>query len=216
MAKKGRIEKHSNPIHVTQHGDKSVAIIANTGSNISTQQIQSFADISAALEAHVSKIGTYHIERQETKNLLDWIKQSQEPTNSNDNEKRIALLLGKAGSGKSVIMKDVLLTLQNDERYNVLAFKSDIFYDGEDSRDINEKANLGCSVIEAVRKAATDHKTILLIDQIDALSAVLSSRRKPLSEMMSLINKAAEISNVRVLVSCRPYDFYYDKSFFLI
>ena len=213
MAKKGRIEKHSNPIHVTQHGDKSVAIIANTGSNISTQQIQSFADISAALEAHISKIGTYHIDRKETKTLLDWIEQSQEPTDPNDNEKRIALLLGKAGSGKSVIMKDVMLTLQNDERYIVLAFKSDIFYDGEDSRDINEKANLGCSVIEAVRKAAKDQKTILLIDQIDALSAVLSSRRKPLSEMMSLVNKAAEISNVRVLVSCRPYDFYYDKSF---
>ncbi len=213
MAKKGRIEKHSNPIHVTQHGDKSVAIIANTGSNISTQQIQSFADISAALEAHISKIGTYHIDRKETKTLLDWIEQSQEPTDPNDNEKRIALLLGKAGSGKSVIMKDVMLTLQNDERYNVLAFKSDIFYDGEDSRDINEKANLGCSVIEAVRKAAKDQKTILLIDQIDALSAVLSSCRKPLSEMMSLINKAAEISNVRVLVACRPYDFYYDKSF---
>lgn len=49
MAKKARIEKHSNPIHVTQHGDKSVAIIAKAGSNISTNisthHVQSFADI---------------------------------------------------------------------------------------------------------------------------------------------------------------------------
>lgn len=199
--------------NITQHGEKSVAIIANAGSHISVQHIQTFADISAALEAHISKIGNYHIERQETNTLIDWIKQSQEPIDPLDNEKRIALLLGKAGSGKSVIMKDILLALQNDVHYNVLAFKSDIFYDGGDSKDINEKANLGCSVIEAVQNAAKANKTILIIDQIDALSAVLSSHRKPLSDMMSLINRAAKISNVRVLVSCRPYDFYYDHYF---
>ena len=202
-----------HPTNITQHGEKNVAIIANTGSHISMQHIQTFADISAALEAHISKIGNYHIERKETNTLLDWIKQSQEPIGFQDNEKRIALLLGKAGSGKSVIMKDILLTLQNDKHYSVLAFKSDIFYDGEDFRDLNGKANLGCSVIEAVQESAKTHKTILLIDQIDALSAALSSKRKPLSEMISLINKAAEISNVRVLISCRPYDFYYDYSF---
>ena len=199
--------------NITQHGEKSVAIIANAGSHISTYHVQSFADISAALEAHVSKIGTYHIERKETQTLLDWIEQSQEPIDPEDKEKRVALLLGKAGSGKSVIMKDILLALQNDVHYNVLAFKSDIFYDGGDSKDINEKANLGCSVIEAVQNAAKVNKTILIIDQIDALSAVLSSHRKPLSDMMSLINRAAKISNVRVLVSCRPYDFYYDHYF---
>ena len=113
--------------NITQHGEKSVAIIANAGSHISVQHIQTFADISAALEAHISKIGNYHIERQETNTLIDWIKQSQEPIDPLDNEKRIALLLGKAGSGKSVIMKDILLALQNDVHYNVLAFKSDIF-----------------------------------------------------------------------------------------
>lgn len=208
-----QIENPNNYTNITQHGEKSVAIIANAGSHISMQPIQKFADISAALEVYVSKIGNYHIERKETKILLDWIKTSQEPTDSKNNEKRIALLLGKAGCGKSVIMKDILLALQNDKHYRVLAFKSDIFYDGEDFKDLNSKANLGCSVIDAVRNTAKDYKTILLIDQIDALSAVLSSQRKPLSEIMSLINKAAEIPNVRVLISCRPYDFYYDHSF---
>lgn len=213
MEKADQIKNRDNTTNVTQHGERSVAIIANAGSHILTYPVQTFADISATLETYISKIGKYHIERKETKTLLDWIKQSQEPTDSKDKEKRIALLLGKAGSGKSVIMKDILLTLQNDEHYSVLALKSDIFYNGEDFRDLNAKANLGCSVIEAIRNAAKIHKTILIIDQIDALSAVLSSQRRPLSEIMSLIHKAAEISNVRVLVSCRPYDFYYDYSF---
>lgn len=204
-----------NESYITQNENHSVGIIANDNAKVEIhmQGKQNFSDISAALEAHVSQIGDCHIARKETKILLDWILNSQEPTENENNEKRIALLLGKAGSGKSVIMKDVLLALQKNENYRVVAFKSDVFYDGQDFIDLNGKANLGSTVVEAIQKAAEGHKTILLIDQIDALSAVLSSRRKPLSEMMALINRTAAIPNVRVLISCRPYDFYYDHSF---
>lgn len=202
--------------NITQNDGHSVGIIANDNAKVEIhmQGKQTFSDISAALEAHVSQIGECHIARKETGILLDWVENSKEPTENESNEKRIALLLGRAGSGKSVIMKDVLLALQKNENYRVLAFKSDVFYDGQDFIDLNGKANLGSTVVEAIRKASEEHKTILLIDQIDALSAVLSSRRKPLSEMMALINRTAAIPNVRVLISSRPYDFYYDHSFF--
>ena len=202
-----------NEIEITQHGEKSVAIVANAGSVVTLLDKQRFEDVSAALENYTSEIGSCHIERKETGTLLEWLRNTQEPNGSERFERRISILLGKAGSGKSVVMKDILLSLQKDPEYRVLAFKSDIFYDGEDNRDLNEKARLGQSVIEAIRESAKKQRTILLIDQIDALSAVLSSRRKPLDEMMGLIKQAAQIPNVRVVTSCRPYDFYYDQKF---
>ena len=53
----------------------------------------------------------------------------------------IKVITGIRRCGKSVILKDVLLNLQKRNDCKVLAFKSDIFYDGKDSQDINLKAN---------------------------------------------------------------------------
>ena len=198
--------------NITQYGEKSIVAVVNDGGTLQTQTIQTFADISTALEIHISNIGGFHIDRNETQQFLSWIDTPLTQDNSL-NDKRIAILLGKAGCGKSVILKDVLLNLQKRDDCKVLAFKSDIFYDGKDSQDINLKANLGKPIIKAIEEASQRYKTILIIDQIDALSAVLSSQRKPLAEMIGLINQAAQIPNVRILISCRPYDFYYDQSF---
>lgn len=205
-------DNHPNELNITQTGDHSVTVVAQQGSTVNLQYHQTYSDLSAALENSASKIGKYHIDRKETDTLLEWIKNSPEPIGEN-HEKRITALLGKAGSGKTVIMKDVLLALNRDEQCRVLAIKSDIFYDGDNNRSLNEIAGLGKPVVQVIRELAVQGKTILIIDQIDALSAVLSSKRKPLAEMLALIRSASKIPNVRIITSCRPYDFYYDQSF---
>ena len=171
-------DNHPNELNITQTGDRSVTVVAQQGSTVNLQYHQTYSDLSAALENSASKIGKYHIDRKETDTLLSWIKNSPEPIGEN-HEKRIAVLLGKAGSGKTVIMKDVLLALNRDEQCRVLAIKSDIFYDGDNNLSLNEIAGLGKPVVEVIRELAAQGKTILIIDQIDALSAVLSSKRKP-------------------------------------
>ena len=205
-------DNQANNTNVTQNGDRNVTVVAQSGSTVNMQYHQTYSDLSAALENSASKIGKYHIDRKEKDALLSWIRNSPEPADE-DYENRIALLLGKAGCGKTVIMKDILLALKQDEQYHVVAIKSDIFYEGGDYRSLNEIAGLGKPVIEVIRDLASHGKTILIIDQIDALSAVLSSQRKPLAEMLGLIRSASKIPNVRIIASCRPYDFYYDQSF---
>ena len=197
---------------IEQHGDRNVAIIAENGSKVEVNQSlkQTSTDVSRPLEIHVSKIGDSHIERKETKALLDWVQVEQEPKEEN---KRITLLLGAAGSGKSVIMKDVLLALQKEKKYEVIALKSDIIYDDEGDKSLDERTNLGKSIKQYIEESAKKQRTVLLIDQVDALSVVLSSHRKPLAEIMSLVSAASRIENVRIVMSCRQYDFYYDQSF---
>lgn len=197
---------------VVLNGDGTVAVVAKDGStvNVTKTMSQKPEDVSRPLEIHVSKIGDSHIERKETKALLDWVQVEQEPKEEN---KRITLLLGAAGSGKSVIMKDVLLALQKEKKYEVIALKSDIIYDDEGDKSLDERTNLGKSIKQYIEESAKKKRTVLLIDQVDALSVVLSSHRKPLAEIMSLVSAASRIENVRIVMSCRQYDFYYDQSF---
>lgn len=166
--------------------------------------------LSRALKMHRSKIGKSHVERKETHDLLVWAKAESEPKKS---EKRITLMLGTAGCGKSVIMKDVLMALLEDKKCEVVALKSDILYDDEDSKSLEERTNLGKPIIQYITESAKKQRTVLIVDQIDALSNVLSSRRRPLEEIMSLVEDASKIENVRIIVSCRKYDFNYDQSF---
>lgn len=199
---------------IEQHGDRNVAIIAENGAKIDMNLSlkQTSADLSRPLEIHGSKIGDSHIERKETKELLEWIETSDE---SSDSNKRITVLLGAAGSGKSVIMKDVYLALKKNEKYEAIALKSDIIYDDGDSsqKSLDERANLGKSIFQYIVDSAKQKRTVLIIDQVDALSIVLSSRRKPLAEIMGLVIAASKIQNVRIVISCRQYDFFYDQTF---
>ena len=199
---------------IEQHGDRNVAIIAEEGAKVEVNQSlkQTSADLSRPLEIHGSKIGDSHIERKETKELLEWIEKSDE---SSDSNKRITVLLGAAGSGKSVIMKDVYLALKEKETYEVVALKSDIIYDDGDSsqKSLDERANLGKPILQYIADSAKQKRTVLIVDQIDALSIVLSSHRKPLAEIMGLVIAASKIQNVRIVISCRQYDFFYDQTF---
>lgn len=199
---------------IEQHGDRNVAIIAENGAKIDMNLSlkQTSADLSRPLEIHGSKIGDSHIERKETKELLEWIETSDE---SSDSNKRITVLLGAAGSGKSVIMKDVYLALKENKNYEIVALKTDIIYDDGDSsqKSLEERANLGKPILQYIADSAKHKRTVLIIDQIDALSIVLSSRRKPLAEIMGLVIAASKIQNVRIVISCRQYDFFYDQTF---
>lgn len=199
-------------IEITQHGKRSVAIIAENGAKVVVNQpmSQTTADLSRPLEIQKSKIGESHIARKETELLLSWVRSTQ---TVRDSSQRVTILLGSAGSGKSVIMKDVLMALREENECEVIALKSDILFDDDDRRSLDEKANLGKPILQYIAESAQKQKTVLLIDQVDALSVVLSSHRKPLSEIMGLVHATSKIENVCIIISCRQYDFYYDQSF---
>jgi hypothetical protein len=141
-----------------------------------------------------------HIDRKETTELLEWILRPLDKKESN-----ICVLAGNAGTGKTVILKD-LFDLLNKESIPVLGLKAD-----KTILDINNigKSILGFdSALETVfNMLLSANKTVVvLIDQIDALSQSLSTNRELINTYTSLINRLSLINGVRIIISCRIFD----------
>lgn len=146
-----------------------------------------------------------HIERKETNDLLQWIKSPLEK-----DEQPVVLLVGGAGSGKTVILKDVFLKLRQT-CIPAIALKADRLY-AESITDLQNKIDLEDSFEKVVRTLSeASERVVVLIDQIDALSQSLSAKREYLDAYNLLVRKLIAIDRVRVVISVRAYDLDYDN-----
>lgn len=145
-----------------------------------------------------------HFQRKETTDLLNWIEETIPP-----NEKPVALLVGGAGRGKTVILKDLFLELRRTG-IPVVGLKADRYY-AESLIELEQKVHLEDSFEKVLRSLTKDcAKAVVLIDQIDALSQSLSAKRQYIDTYNLLVRKLITIPNVRVIISVRSYDLNYD------
>jgi len=149
-------------------------------------------------------VSNSHIIRSETVQLKNWIDLPIE-----QDKLPIALLVGNAGMGKSVILKDLLKDLQK-QKIPVIGLKSDRTY-AKSIIELEKKVPLGES-FEKTILAVRDHfdQVVILIDQLDALSQSLSANREFLDTYNLLIHSLSKISGVRIIISVRTYDLNYD------
>jgi hypothetical protein len=197
-------------VSLNQFGDSSLLINNNNGDiyigGYVTDAASSFKETSMdLLNWRSTLIDDIHIDRGETNELYDWIfKEADTP------KKRVALLVGNAGIGKSVVLHDLLVKLQTISKISVLALKADQL-EFADADDLRKKIHLAKPIQEVLKETAKQvEKVVLLIDQIDALSFTLSSNRTPLRSLMKLVELVSFIPNARIIISCRPYDLAYD------
>lgn len=194
---------------VNQYGQKPIYIEKNEGNIYIGNYIE---DPSLAFNKGSYELLDYAptikpaIRRDEVDLIKDWISRKA----SVEKSSRLGLLYGKAGIGKSVVMHDLLEELQANKDYLVLGLKSDQV-EFVDTEDLSRKIHLAQPIEEVIKMMAQKyHRVVLLIDQIDALSLSLSSNRTPLRSLLILISHIQLIPNVRVVISCRPYDLEYD------
>lgn len=195
---------------VNQFGNRSIYVGRNEGEiyvgmNYVEEPLFAFNDGSYELLDYTPTIQPA-IRREEVDEIKRWIEQ----TASTEKAARLALVYGKAGIGKSVVMHDLLKELREIPEYLVLGLKSDQI-EFVDTADLAQKIHLAKPIEVVVREMAQKfERVILLIDQIDALSLSLSSNRTPLRSLLKLIGKIQYVPNVRIIISCRPYDIKYD------
>lgn len=124
MDKVGDLTKNGN-VMVQQYGEKSIYVGKNEGqiflSNAYIEEASvAFSKCSYELREYTPTIHPA-IHRDEVDYIKDWIERKT----SDDCSSRLALLYGKAGIGKSIVMHDLLEELQSNRDYLVLGLKSD-------------------------------------------------------------------------------------------
>ncbi len=130
-------------------------------------------------------------------------KDSERPEDS------VLLLTGEAGMGKTVLMKQLFGDLVVIEDYLVISMKADIFTPKtlEELEDYMELHNQGfVDFISSIDKQNSYKRIVLLVDQIDALSQVLSNDRRAINVYTNLISALEQIDSVRIIVSTREFD----------
>lgn len=178
-------------------------VTANKG-NI--ELLSSLKMASVGLYNWRSQIAGKHIDRDETKEIISWIGEKTEKQSD-----RIALVVGNAGMGKSVIMGDVLKKLY-EENIPVMGIKLDQL-NFHSSQELNQEVAVsgGIPIIKVFQTLNTHYEqSVLLIDQIDALSMSLSTDRRAMNAANQLIQQVQTLQNVKILISCRQFDLDYD------
>ena len=142
------------------------------------------------------------IERKEISQLYNWVIRDLA-----ENESNVKLLVGNAGMGKSVVVKQVVQKLEADG-IKCFAVKVDRFQMPglSDNEQLEVLRNTFSSLIQ-------EKKAVLVIDQIDALSQYITKDRKKLENIISLIKLFSSnnsLRNVRIIVSCRSFDLEFD------
>lgn len=155
-------------------------------------------DSSTILEQVVissfSNTNNYHIDRAETDNIFNWI---QSPT-----KEQLAFIVGEAGCGKSVIIKDLLQKCRNVD-IPTLAIKAE-YLKGNSFLELQKI--LQFPIIDYIRTLAQTSTVVVLVDQIDALSQYLSTTRDYILAYIELIVKLQSIQNTKIVVSTRKFD----------
>jgi hypothetical protein len=151
-----------------------------------------------------------HIPRAETQLLYNWVVSTLRKDKL-DREENICLLAANAGMGKTVIIKDLYDRLQS-ENMPTLALKADKLY-ANSITSLQEKIGVSLPIFDFIEQCKQHFpKLVILIDQIDALSQSLSSDRSFLNTYTQLINYYKFDPSVRIIISVRLFDLYYDPA----
>ncbi|RIK20023.1 MAG: hypothetical protein DCC53_11745 [Chloroflexi bacterium] len=149
------------------------------------------------------------IQRTEANNLVDWAL-------GQSNNDRLALLRGKPGQGKSVVMQQTTIALQTQDLV-VLGIKADKLTAPDHpivtQEDLSVALHLPATIEECVRFVASDRtRCVVLIDQLDTLALTLNSNEQSLRVLVQLIDRVSELPNVYVIVSVRDFDLNVDPT----
>ena len=149
------------------------------------------------------------IDRKEIEMLYQWVKDDLL-----ENESCVKLLVGNAGMGKSVVIRKTIQRLEKDG-IKCFAIKADKLQPPVGYTS-NEHLELLRNTFSSLNQ---EKRSVLVIDQIDALSQYINSDRTKLENITALIKLFSEdknMRNVRIIVSCRSFDLDFDPKLSLL
>ncbi|PJN59817.1 hypothetical protein PAEAM_28520 [Paenibacillus sp. GM1FR] len=138
--------------------------------------------------------------RDNYKDISKWLLETSD-------KEPVGILLDQAGTGKTIVIQEVLEELES-RQVDVLAIKADQqLLDAQSLKDVQSKLDLPVRVERLADTLAKQGRFVVLIDQIDALSLSMAHDQGSLKLALDLISRLRSIPGVRIIISCRKFDF---------
>ncbi|MGC4796389.1 hypothetical protein ACLQ3H_20085 [Micromonospora saelicesensis] len=120
-------------------------------------------------------------------------------------EDGLLFLVGAAGGGKSAVLHQALKAV-TVSRLPILAFRLDRLEPFSSTAELGTRLGLDVSPVAALAATAGDKASLLVIDQLDAIS--LASGRMPgnFDVIADVIREATAFKQMRVVLACRRFD----------
>ena len=144
------------------------------------------------------------IEREEGSQILNLLRTSS--------EKRGVFITGVAGVGKSTFLLQLLHRLMR-ESVPVLSFRIDNLTPTTSPDEAGRQAMLPASPAKTLAAFAQGKPSVLIIDQLDAVSFASGRNPQFFECFEELIQQALALPTIRVVIACRRFDFDNDHRF---
>ena len=216
----GRQQALTAPIIATELAKRNLQLITPPDAVILQQQLDRVATMLTSASSTLHRDGLqYHIVRPEVKTIVEWVLSPVAELTPTDNSDarilprhRSKILVGGAGVGKTVVMRDLYQELRS-RQIPVLALKADRMRAASKSELISriQQEGLDYPLFQALTVLSTAARpAVVLVDQLDALSLCLSTDRSPLRSYAELLTELNSLPNVRFILACRSFDLQYD------
>lgn len=136
------------------------------------------------------------IPRTEARDLVDQLQ---------DSHGLPLFVIGSGGGGKSAVLYQAVAQIEADG-WPVLALRLDRIEPFSSTIELGRRRNLSISPVTALAAVAQGRPSVLVIDQLDALS--LASGRMPATfdVIIELLREARAFPEMRVVLACREFD----------
>lgn len=124
----------------------------------------------------------------------------------NSNEHKVLFIQGSAGSGKSLIAAELSQSL-SAKGIPVLPFRVDQFLTVTRPKQLgHELFDIECDPASVLIQTDKDQNSVLLIDQLDAVSDASGRKRSTKDLVLKLIQSTNRMNGIKVVLVCRSYD----------
>ncbi|HSN22787.1 MAG TPA: ATP-binding protein, partial [Methylomicrobium sp.] len=144
-------------------------------------------------------MGGETIPRTQADQILDELRKSDGP--------ELILLTGVAGSGKSGVIRSVIQLLCEAE-FPHLAFRVDQHLDCATREELGERlTGRKESPVSTLKGTFAEKTSVLIIDQVDAVSEVSGRDGQVKEVLFRLIRDADNFGGIKIIAVCRTFDF---------
>jgi len=141
------------------------------------------------------------LERKELDVLLERCKEEKIST---------TIILGKPGTGKSALLAELTQRLCNMGT-TVLAIKADMLPKSvKDAKGLQDYLKLSYQIETCLECCGEHEPTVLIVDQLDALSERVDRDSERLNVLLNLIHTASKIEGLQVVTSSREFEYRHD------